>query len=35
MRLKDWWLSLPLGVKIFFVLSAIVLFFTLVPSPFD
>jgi hypothetical protein len=34
MRLWNWFRDLPLGVKIFFVLSTAVLFFTLVPSPF-
>lgn len=34
MGLLEWWRRLPLGVKIFFILSALVLVFTLVPSPF-
>lgn len=35
MKLWNWWRELPLSVKVFFVLGTVVLFFTLVPSPFD
>jgi len=34
MRLWNWFRELPMGLKIFVVLSIAVLFFTLVPSPF-
>ena len=34
MKLWNWFRDLPLGVQIFFVLGVVVLFLTLVPSPF-
>ncbi len=34
MKLWEWFRSLRLGVQIFFVLAVVVLFLTLVPSPF-
>lgn len=34
MKLWKWFRSLRLGVQIFFVLAIVVLFLTLVPSPF-
>lgn len=34
MKLWEWFRDLPLGIKIFVVLSALALFLALVPSPF-
>ncbi len=34
MRLWKWFRDLPLGVQIFYVLGTILIFVTLVPSPF-